>query len=72
MIVYHRILNVVPCAIYNRTLLFIHSIYHRIYLLTPDSHSIAFPVCLPVGEHKSVVFVWESASILSVCSFVSV
>ena len=63
MIVYHRILNVVPCAVYNRTLLFIHSIYSRIYLLTPDSRSIPFPLYLPLGKHRSVLFVCESVSV---------
>ena len=27
MMLYHRILNIVPCAIYSKTFLFIHSIF---------------------------------------------
>ena len=41
--VYHRILNVASCAIYNRTLLFIHPIYNSLYLLVPNSQPIPPP-----------------------------
>ena len=33
IMVCHRILTVVPCAIYSRTLLFSHSIYNSLHLL---------------------------------------
>ena len=36
---YHRILNIVLCAI-QQDLLFIHSVYSSLHLLTPASHSI--------------------------------
>ena len=37
---YHRILNIQSHVLYNRTLLFIHSIYTSFSLLLPTSHSI--------------------------------
>ena len=47
--VYHRILNTVPCAIYSRTLLFIPSIYSSLHLLTLTSHSISPPPPSPLA-----------------------
>ena len=46
--VYHKILNIVPCAI-SRTLLFIHSIYNSLHLLIPNSQS--FPSSI-LGNHS--------------------
>ena len=44
--VYHRILNIVPCAI-RRTLLLIHLILNSVYSLQlPSPYSQSFP-CLP-------------------------
>ena len=47
-------------VLYSRTLLFIHSMYNSLCLLTPNSHSIPPPPPTPppaVGNHKSVLFV---------------
>ena len=44
IVVYHRILNIAPCAVlYYRTLLFIHSICDSLYLLTLNSQFIPPP-----------------------------
>ena len=54
---YHRILNTFP-VLYNRTFLFIHSIYNSLHLLTPNSRSIPPPLPLPIGNHRAVLSVW--------------
>ena len=41
--VYHRILNIDTCAIYNRTLVLIHSVYNSLQLLIPNSQSFPSP-----------------------------
>ena len=43
--VYHRILNIVHCAI--RTLLFVHSMYNSLHLLLSKSQSTPFLPLLP-------------------------
>ena len=48
IMVYHRILNTVLYAI-SRTLLFIHSIYNSLHLLTPNSYSIPPPTHTPLA-----------------------
>ena len=62
VMVYHKILNIVPCTIYIWALLFIHSIYNSLHLLTPTSQSTPLPPFLPLGKHKSVLYVCESVS----------
>ena len=63
VMVHHRILNIVPCAI-SRTLLFIHSLCNSLHLLIPNSQSTPLPPPLPLGNHKSVLYVCESVSVL--------
>ena len=46
--------------LYSRTLLFIHSLYNSLHLLTPNSQSIPSPSPSPLGNHKSVLYVCES------------
>ena len=60
IMVYHRISNIVPCAIYSRTLLFIHSICNSLRLLTPNSQSVPPRPPLPLGNHKSVLYVGDT------------
>ena len=67
--VYPRRLDIVPCAIY-RTLLFIHSKCNSLHLPTPNSQFIPFPPPLPLGIHKSDLYICESVSILYTGSFV--
>ena len=55
--VYYRILNIVPCAIY-RILLLIHSVHKSLHLLIPNCQSIPPP--LPIGNHKFVLYIYES------------
>ena len=62
IVAYHRILNVVPCAIQWGWHLFIHSLYNSIHLLIPNSKSVALPYPLP-GNHKTVIYVCESVSV---------
>ena len=64
LMVYHRISNVVPCAVGPcRALLFIHFTYDTVHLLTPNSQSIPPPSLLPLGNHNSVFYICESVSI---------
>ena len=60
---YYRILDIVPCAVYSMTLLCIHSTFNSLHLLIPHSQSIP-PLCLPLGNLKSVLYVDESISVL--------
>ena len=48
--VYCRIVNIVP-VLYNRTLLFTHSVYNSLHPLIPNSQSFPLPHS---GNHKSV------------------
>lgn len=45
-------------VLYNRRL-FLHLIIYSLYLLVPNSQSIP-PLTLPLGNHKSVLYVFES------------
>ena len=56
IMVYHRILNIVPC-VYSRALLFIHFLFNSLHLLTSNSQSIPLPPPLAFGNHKSVLCV---------------
>ena len=53
--------------LYCRTWLFIHSICNSLQLLAPNSLSIT----LPFGNHRSVLYACEPASVLQISSFVS-
>ena len=57
-------------VLYNRTLLFIHSIYNSLYLLVPNSQSNPPLPPLPLGNHKSVFYAFETASVSYISSFV--
>ena len=46
-------------VLYSRTLLFIHSLY-SFFLLILNSQSIPLSPALPPGNHKSVLYVYES------------
>ena len=46
-----------------KTLFFIQSLYSSLYLLIPNSQSIP-PPPHPLGNHKSVLYVCESVSVL--------
>ena len=48
----------------SRTLLFIRPIYSSLRLLNPNSRSIPPPHPLPLGNHKSVLYVYQSVSVL--------
>ena len=43
------------CLLYSRTL-FVHSVYRRLHLLTPASHSTP-PSLYPLSNHKSDLYV---------------
>ena len=68
IMVYHRILNMVLCAMQD--LVVIHSIYNSLHLVTPTSQSIPalVPSFLPT---QSVLCVCESVSISWIGAFVS-
>ena len=68
--VYPRRMDIVPCATYSRILLFIHSRCNSLHLLTTKSQSIPLPHPLPLGNHKSDVYVCESVTLLQIGSFV--
>ena len=64
IMVYQRILNIIPCAIQPD--LVVYSIYNSLHLLTPNSQSFASH---PLGNYKSVLHVFESTLF---CKFVCV
>ena len=72
--VYHRILNIVPCIystlLQSRTLLFIHPIYNGLYLLIPNSPSFSPPTPFPPRQPQ-VSSVCESFSVLQIRLLVS-
>jgi len=47
------------CCTYSRALLFIYSLYTRLYLLILNSHSFSLPSLLPLLNYKSVLYVCE-------------
>ena len=55
--VYHKILDTVPCAIQHDLGIY-HLTCNTLYLLTPNSHSVSLPPPLPISNHKSALFVW--------------
>ena len=59
-----RKLDVVPCTVYSITLLFFHSKCNGFHLLTPKSQFVPLPPSTPLGNHKSVLHVCESVSVL--------
>ena len=53
--------NWIKCPVlYSRTALLIHSKRDHLHLLTPNSPSFPLPPCLPLSNHKSVLYVCES------------
>ena len=62
--VYHRILNIVPHVLYVKILLFIHSKCTSLRLPTPNSQSISLPAPYLLGNHKLVLYVYESVPVL--------
>ena len=67
LMVCHRIFSIVPCAI-SKT--FIHSVYNSLHLLIPNSHSVPPPSPIPLGNHRSVFYVYDSISVSQTGSFV--
>ena len=61
--IYHRLLNILPCAVYSSISLFLHSVHTSLNLLTPNFYSTCLPIPLPLGNHKSVLYACESLSI---------
>ena len=62
---YHRILNIIPSA--NQDLVVYPScvfcILCSLHLLIPNSQSIPASFPLPLGNHKYVLYICESASL---------
>ena len=52
------------------TLSFIHSIYNSLYLLIPHSQSVPLPSPLPLVNHKPILYVCESVSVLYIDKFI--
>ena len=84
IVVYYRILNIVPCAIQKDLVVYLFYIYqfvvYLLYILfciywlvstNPDSHSVPLLCSLRLGNHKSVVQVCESVAVLQISSLVS-
>ena len=69
IVVHHRILTIVLCAV-RKTLLFLHSIYKSLHLLTAASDSIS-PNPFPLDNHQAVLYVRDSIFISQIVSFVS-
>ena len=56
IMVYHRILNIVP-VLYSGALLFIHPIYNSLHLLISDSHATPpSPLALETTSLFSIVY----------------
>ena len=55
---------------YSRTLLFIHCKCDRLHLLTLNSQSILLPLPYPLGNHKTVLNVYESVSVSLIGRFI--
>lgn len=53
-----------------RTLLFIQLIYHEFASANPEFPILPSPTILPLGNHKSVLPVYESVSVLLIGLFV--
>ena len=68
--VYHRILNIVVCALPCGILLFIHSLYKSSHLLIPTAHSIPPSPPAPLGNHQLVLHVRDFVSVSQIGSFV--
>ena len=66
---YHRILNIVPCAIHEN-LLSIHSKHNSLYLPTPNSQFIPLPCHIPPWQPEVCFPVYKSVSVLEIGSFV--
>ena len=68
IIIYHRILNIVSCAI-QQNFSFIHSLYNSLHLLTqlPIHPSLT---SLSLGSLKSTLNICESVSVSQICSSV--
>ena len=58
-----------PCYILGPCCLPI--LYNSFHLLIPSSHSFHPLPLLPSGNHRSVLLIFESLSVLSICPFVS-
>ena len=63
IMVYPRILNIVP-MLYIRTLLFFHSIRNSLHPPNPHLRCIPLPPRLLLSNHKSILHVSESVSVL--------
>ena len=63
-LVYHRIVNIVPCAIHPIYKMLIHPIYNSLHLLISNSQSLPPPPLTPLGNHRYVLYVCESVSVL--------
>ena len=44
--------------LYSRFFLVIYSLYNSLYLLIPNSQSIPSPPPIPLGNHKSALYIW--------------
>ena len=55
-------------VLYSGTLLFIRSIYNSLHLLIPISQSILLLLSLPLGNHRSVLYVCEFVSVSQISS----
>ena len=66
---YYKILNIVPCAM-QQNVLFIHSIYNILHLLTSKSHFFP-PLHPPPWQPQSVLYIRVCFCFVDICSFLS-
>ena len=63
IMVYHRILNIVPCAIQSDTVVYPSYIHNSLHLLVPNAQSFPPLHTLPLGNHKgeyySIVYMYH-------------
>ena len=65
IVVYHRILNIVLCAVQSNLVVypFFVDMYNSLHLQTSIFHSTPSPSPLPLGNLKSGLYVRESSSV---------
>ena len=68
ILVYHRMLDIVPCAVTAGLCLSIQYILVGICLSQTPNPSL--PNLPPLGSHKFVLYVWKSVSVSEMCWFV--
>ena len=71
IMVYHKIVNIVPSTLPYNLVVYPSYLDKSLHLLTPTFHPIPLPTPFHLGNHKSVLYISEAASVSYISSFVS-